>query len=62
MTGTAVPSTGQVHLKGASAHKKLGTLGIVVPQGLNAVSEAPEWEETEMAVDSGASESVVNEG
>jgi len=60
--GTAVPSTGQVPLKGTSAHKKLGTLGIVVPQGLNAVSEAPEWEEIEMAVDSGASESVVNEG
>ena len=60
--GTAVPPTGQVPLKGTSAHKKLGTLGIVVPQGLNAVSEAPEWEEIEMAVDSGASESVVNEG
>ena len=60
--GTAVPSTGQVPLKGTSDHKKLGTLGIVVPQGLNAVSEAPEWEEIEMAVDSGASESVVNEG
>jgi len=57
-----VSSTGQVPLKGASAHKKLGTLGIVAPQGLNAVSEAPEWEEIEMAVDSGASESVVNEG
>ena len=62
VTGAAVPSTGQVPLKGTSAHKKLGTLGIVAPQGLNAVSEAPEWEEIEMAVDSGASESVVNEG
>ena len=49
-------------MKGASGHKRLGTLGIVVPQGLNVVSEAPEWEEIEMAVDSGASESVVNEG
>jgi len=61
VTGTAVPSTGQVPLKGTSAHKKLGTLGIVVPQGLNVVKETPEWEEIEMAVDSGASESVVNE-
>jgi len=62
VTGTAVSSTGQVPLKGTSAHKKLGTLGIVVPQGLNVVSEDPEWGEIEMAVDSGASESVVNEG
>ena len=29
--------------------------------GLNVVKEAPEWEEIEAAVDSGASESVVNE-
>ena len=37
-------------------------LGIRIPSGLNAVEEvAPEWEEIEMAVDSGASESVVNE-
>ena len=61
VTGTAVPPTGQVPLKGTSAHKKLGMLGIVAPQGLNVVKEAPAWEEIEMAVDSGASESVVNE-
>ena len=37
-------------------------LGIRMPAGLNAVEEiAPEWEEIEMAVDSGASESVVSE-
>ena len=37
-------------------------LGIRMPSGLNAVEEvAPEWEEIEMAVDSGASESVVSE-
>ena len=59
--GAAVPPTGQVPLKGTSAHKKLGMLGIVAPQGLNVVKEAPEWEEIEMAVDSGASASVVNE-
>ena len=42
--------------------KKLGMLGIRMPSGLNEVEEvAPEWEEIEMAVDSGASESVVNE-
>ena len=62
VTGTAVPPTGQVPLKGeASVPKKLGMLGIVAPQGLNVVKETPEWEEIEMAVDSGASESVVNE-
>ena len=60
--GTAVPSTGQAPLKGTSDHKKLGTLGIVAPQGLNVVSETPEWEEIEIAVDPGASQSVVNEG
>ena len=59
--GTAVPPTGQVLLKGAAVPKKLGMLGIVAPQGLNVVKEAPEWEEIEIAVDSGASESVVNE-
>jgi len=59
--GTAVPPTGQVPLKGTAVPKKLGMLGIVAPQGLNVVKEAPEWEEIEMAVDSGASESVVNE-
>jgi len=59
--GTAVPPTGQAPLKGAAVPKKLGMLGIVVPQGLNVVKETPEWEEIEMAVDSGASESVVNE-
>ena len=37
-------------------------LGIRMPSGLNAVEEVvPEWEEIEMAVDSGASESVVSE-
>ena len=37
-------------------------LGIRMPAGLNAVEEvALEWEEIEMAVDSGASESVVSE-
>ena len=59
--GTAVPPTGQVPLKGTSAHKKLGMLGIVAPQGLNVVKETPEWEEIQVAVNSGASESVVNE-
>ena len=41
---------------------KLGSLGIRMPAGLKSVEEvAPEWEEIEMAVDSGASESVVSE-
>ena len=61
VTGTVVPPTGQVPLKGTSAHTELGMLGIVAPQELNVVKETPEWEEIEMAVDPGASESVVNE-
>ena len=41
---------------------KLGSLGIRMPAGLESVEEvAPEWEEIEMAVDSGASGSVVPE-
>ena len=37
-------------------------LGIRMPSGLNIIEEAaPEWEEIEMVVDSGASQSVVNE-
>ena len=32
-----------------------------MPEGLKSVEEVPEWEEIEMAVDSGASESVVSE-
>jgi len=32
-----------------------------MPEGLKSVEEAPEWEAIEMAVDSGASESVVSE-
>ena len=40
----------------------LGSLGIRMPAGLKSVEEVtPEWEEMEMAVDSGASESVVSE-
>ena len=32
-----------------------------MPEGLKSVEEAPEWEVLEMAVDSGASESVVSD-
>ena len=40
----------------------LGSLGIRMPEGLKSVEEVvPEWEEIEMVVDSGASESVVSE-
>ena len=54
--GTAVSPTDHLYTK------KLGMLGIRMPSGLNVIEEAaPEWEEIEMAVDSGASESVVNE-
>ena len=51
VTGTSVPPL-----------STLGSLGIRMPEGLKSVEEvAPEWEEIEMAVDSGASESVVSE-
>ena len=44
-----------------SKNKRVGSLGIRMPEGLKSVEEAPEWEEIEMVVDSGASESVVSE-
>ena len=48
--------------RAADNNPKLVMLGIRMPSGLNAVEEkAPAWEEIEMAVDSGASESVVSE-
>ena len=48
--------------RAAGNNPKLGMLGIRMPSGLNGVEEVvPEWEEIEMAVDSGASESVVSE-
>ena len=37
----------------------LHTLVEITPVGVNAVEEAQEWEEVEMAVDSGATETVV---
>ena len=39
----------------------LHTLVEITPVGVNAVEEAQEWEEVEMAVDSGATETVVGE-
>ena len=48
--------------RAAGNNPKLGMLGIRMPSELNAVEEvALEWEEIEMAVDSGTSESVVSE-
>ena len=41
--------------------KKASSLGIRMPDGLKSVEEVPEWEVLEMAVDSGASESVVSD-
>ena len=40
---------------------KVSSLGIRMPEGLKSMEEAPEWEVLEMAMDSGASESVVND-
>ena len=39
----------------------LGSLGIRMPEGLKPVEEVPEWEEIEMVVDAGASESAVSD-
>ena len=41
--------------------KKVSSLGIRMPDGLKSMEEAPEWEVLEMAVDSGASESVASD-
>jgi len=41
--------------------RKVSSLGIRMPEGLKSMEEAPEWEVLEMAMDSGASESVVND-
>ena len=40
--------------------KSLAPLSIIAPEGLSAIGEN-EWEQFELAVDSGASETVVNE-
>ena len=42
-------------------NKRVSSLGIRMPEGLKSVEEAPEWEVLDMAVDSGASESVVSD-
>ena len=44
------------------SHNVLSSLGVVMPVGVRAVEEAPEWELLEMAVDSGAGETVLEEG
>ena len=44
-----------------SGKKSINTLIEIVPAGVNAMEEIPEWEELEMAVDSGATETVVGE-
>ena len=39
--------------------RRVSSLGIRMPEGLESMEKAPEWEVLDMAVDSGASESVV---
>ena len=41
--------------------ERLHTLVKIVPEGVNGLKETQEWEEIEMAVDSGATETVVSE-
>ena len=41
--------------------KGINTLVEILPAGVNKMEELPEWEEIEMAVDSGATETVVGE-
>ena len=47
--------------RGKKEARKVSSLGIRMPEGLKSMEEAPEWEVLEMAMDSGASESVVND-
>ena len=48
-------------LKGQPAAARLSPLVTIEPEGLRPVMEAPEWESIELAVDSGASETVIPE-
>ena len=41
--------------------ERINTLVEIVPEGVNALEATQEWEEIEMAVDSGATETVVSE-
>ena len=41
--------------------RQVSSLGIRMPEGLKSMEEFLEWEVLEMAMDSGASESVVND-
>ena len=41
--------------------RRVSSLGIRMPEGFKSMEEVPEWEVLEMAVDSGASESVVSD-
>jgi hypothetical protein len=41
---------------------KLGIFKVIEPEGFNEIEEKGEWEEIEMAVDSGATETVLGEG
>ena len=43
------------------SRKSINTLVEIIPPGVNAMEELQEWEEIEMAVDSGATETVVGE-
>ena len=46
----------------ATKHREgVNTLIAITPEGVNTVEEMQEWEEVEMAVDSGATETVVGE-
>ena len=40
---------------------RLGLLGTIMPEGVNVVGETDAWQKLEIAVDSGASETVVGE-
>lgn len=47
---------------GQNKVEELGALAVVEPVGVKAVEQIPEWELLEMAVDSGAGETVLEEG
>ena len=59
--GGSVDADGFELVKSKKDNTRVGGLGIRIPEGLKSVEEVPEWEEIEMAVESGASESGASE-
>ena len=52
------PKNGKENEKPSSGQNRINTLVEIVPEGVKALEETQEWEEIEMAVDSGASDHI----